>query len=338
MSVGIDIGSKTIKVVELKKEGNSFSLSGSGLVGYNGIPIEKIEDEKDFAPIATIIRKLHKDAKISKRTIGITIPESQVFTRVIKYPLLTDQEIASAMEWEVEQYIPIPKNEAVVQHQIIERNEKSAPPHVKVLLVAAPTILVEKYVRLFQMAGLMVDFIETDLLSLTRSVAPLQGTSLILDFGAKSTDIAITRDKHILFARSLPIAGDALTRTISQGLSIDPIQAEEYKKNYGLNTEVLEGKIEKVLNPLVRMISDEIKKAIHFYQTEEKQDVPKSVIITGGSAGLKEVVPLFTKLLNMEVEVGNPFNNIKINPETAKTLLNYSPLYAIAAGLAMREG
>lgn len=337
MTVGIDIGSKTIKIVELQKDGNSFSLVSSGIASYSERPIDKIEDEKELSAISAVIKKLHKETRITKRNVGISLPENAVFTRTIKFPLLTDQEIASAVKWEAEQYIPIPISDAVVQHKIIERSETTSPPSVLVLLIAAPNALVEKYVRLFQIAGLTVDFVESELLALVRSLAPDKQTVLLLDFGAKNTDIAIAKNRSLVFSRSLPVGGDAITRSIAQGIGVDPVQADEYKKSYGLSPTMLEGKIGQVIKPVVGGIIDEIKKAIHFYQTEGKNPSPTSIILSGGSAGLTDLVPLMTKQLNIEVVVANPFAGLKIDPSSQKTISDYAPLYSVAVGLAERE-
>lgn len=338
MGVGIDVGSKTIKVVELEKNGAVWVLSGSGVVAYSGNQIEKIEDERELSQIAGVIKKIHREARINKRNVTISIPEALVFTRTIRFPYLTDAEIASAIKWEAEQYIPIPINEAVIQHTILERNDKSTPPEVVVLLVAAPIILVEKYIRLFQLAGLSVDSVETELISLVRSLAPEGQTVLLLDFGARSTDIAVSKNKNLVFSRSLSTAGDALTRTLSQKLQVDAVQAEQYKKSYGMSRSLLEGKVAQILSPTLNMVIDEIKKAIHFYQNDEKGDMPKSIIITGGSSGLIDLSSYISKQLGIEVEIGNPFSGIKVDPDAAKTLVNFSPLYAIACGLAEKGG
>src|SRR3990167_1483734 len=153
--VGLDIGSKTIKIVEIRKEGGVNNLAATGIVGYTGNSVEKMTDEKELAQIGQVIRKLHNEAGVSDRNVAISIPEPSVFTRTIKFPLLTDAEIASAVKWESEQYIPIPVAEAIIQHTVLQRNENSSPPEVLVLLVAAPKVVVEKYTKVVQAAGLV---------------------------------------------------------------------------------------------------------------------------------------------------------------------------------------
>ena len=335
MSVGLDIGSKTIKMVELAKDGGKWKLRSSGVVGYSGNPIEHMQDEKELTALAGLIKKLHKESNVSSKEIAIALPEPQVFTRTIKFPLLTDQEVASAVKWEAEQYIPIPINEAIIQHQILERRENASPPEVLALLVAAPRILVEKYVKTAQTAGLTVVAVETALMALVRSLAPADQTVLLVDFGAKSTNIAIAKNGLLSFSRSIPTAGEAFTRAVAQSLGVEPKQAEEYKRTYGLSGNQLEGKISGALGPVFRLVADEIKKAIQFYQSEENGESPQVVVLSGGTSGLPEAISTLSKSLGLEVVIGNPFSKILIDPDTAKKIAPYAPLYSIALGLAL---
>lgn len=335
--IGIDIGTKTIKLVEIQKQGNSYSLTSSGIVGFTGNPVEKIVDDKDLSAVAQIIKKLYKETGVESRDVVLSIPEQGAFTRTIAFPLLTDAEIASAVKWELEQYIPIPANEAISQHVILERNEKSSPPQVTVLLVAAPRVLVEKYTRVVTLAGLNPVAVETELLALTRALSPPDKTILLLDLGASSTDIAISRNGLLSFSRSIPIAGDVFTRAVSQNLGITLVQGEEYKRTYGMAANQLEGKIKAALDPVLRLIVDEIKKAINFYQTEQKAEPPSGVLVSGGGSGMPQLINSLTGLLGLEVSIANPFSRLTVDPETAQKLAPYMPLYSVAVGLALRE-
>jgi type IV pilus assembly protein PilM len=97
---------------------------------------------------------------------------------------------------------------------------------------------------------------------------------------------------------------------------------------------MLEGKIEQILSPILMSVVEEIKKSIHFFQTEEKGEMPKSLILSGGGSGLLELIPFLASQLGMEVVIGNPFTGVKVDSNAAKTIANYSPLYSIAVGLA----
>ena len=337
MSIGLDIGTSSIKVVELSGQGKTVVLKSAGAVAYSGVEIDpNMKDEKAMADLANLIKKLFKDAKITGKDITLALPETQVFTRVMQFPLLNDQEIASAVKWEAEEYIPIPLADAIVEHQILERRENSTPPSVMVLLVAVLRSLVENYVQVLELAGLNVVAVETELVAMTRSLAPEKGTAMIIDFGNKSTDMAIAKDGAIYFTRSLPTAGLAFTRAVAQALNANLPQAEQYKKTYGMDNTQLEGKVGQALLPIMRTIAQEIKKAIHYYQLNLKGDLPTSIILSGGSSGMRGVTPLMTNLLGIEVNMGSPFANVKVDETAAQSLANFTPLYSVAVGLAMR--
>lgn len=338
--IGLDIGSKTIKVVELSPSGNTFDLKAAGVVGIAGLEVEHLIEEKDYASLAETIKKLFRDARISGREINLALSESQVFSRTLKFPLLTDQEVSSAVKWEAEEYIPIPLEEAVVQHQIIERRETgtaSAPPQVTVLLVAVPKAVVEKYLKVVSLAGLTCNAVETELIALVRSLAPKEQTVLIVDFGARSTDLAIARNGQFMFSRSIQTAGEAFTRAVGQYLGVATAQAEEYKKTYGMDPAQLEGKVGTALEPVFRVVAEEIKKVVHYYQVEEHGQAPTTLILSGGTSGLPGIAPTLTKLLGIEVVIGNPFSNVRLDQAAAQNLASYAPLYAVSAGLAMRK-
>lgn len=337
MNVGIDIGSKTIKLVELSKTSAGYRLNASGVVAYNGPGVNEMNDDKEYGNLCGVVKKLKKEAKIESKDASIALPESLVYTRIIKFPLLTDAEIASAVKWEAEQYIPIPVTEAVIQHQVVERRENTTPAQVLVLLVAAPKALVEKYAKVIETCGMNLVSVETELLALVRALAPADQTVLIVDFGAKATDIAVSRRGILSFSRSIPTAGDALTRALEQGLGVAAGQAEEYKRTYGLSSVQLEGRVKIALDPVFRLIAEEIKKTIHYYQSEERGEVPSSVILSGGSSNMPEAMTALTKYLGMEVIMGNPFEKVTLDPQAAKILAGYAPLYSIAAGLAMKD-
>jgi type IV pilus assembly protein PilM len=306
-------------------------------VGYSGNTIDKMIDDKEMSALGQIIKKLHAEAGVSSKEVVISVPEPLVFTRTIKFPLLTDAEIASAVKWEAEQYIPIPISDAIIQHTILQRNETTSPSGVLVLLVAAPRAIVEKYVKVIQFAGLTTVAVETELVALTRSLAPPDKTVLLVDLGAISTNIAIATKGMLSFSRSIPIAGEAFTRAITQGLNVTAQQAEEYKKAYGFTPNQLEGKIKSTLDPVLKLVVDEIKKAISYYLSEEKGDTPSTLIVTGGTSAMPEIISTLSKLTEIEVLVGNPFAKIRIDVETAKKLAPYAPLYGVATGLALRE-
>lgn len=337
MSVGLDIGSRTIKVVQLSREGEKIDLISAGITPYAGKKVVELSDEREMSMLSRLIEKLFNEAKISERDVSIALPDSLVYTRSIKYPLLTDQEIASAVRWEAEQYVPFPVKDAIIEHVILERRENSNPPDVLVLLVAVPRKTVEKYIKVLEMAKINVVSVETELIALARSLGLKGRTVLVVDLGAYSTDLALVKDKMLYFSRSIATAGETLTRSLVQGLGLDYQQAEEYKKAYGLSGEKLEGRVRETLKPAFNLIAEEIKKAIYFYQTEYQSDPPKAIIISGGTASLPELISFIGQTTGLEVIMGNPFQGISVSQQAYKVLSSFAPYYAVAVGLALKE-
>ena len=152
---GLDIGTHSIKAVQLERRGEQFALLAAGITSAPQPGISSDSDQ-DLATVAEAVKKLISDTKIAAKTVNISLPETQTFTRLIELPSLTDQEVASAISWQAEPYIPIPITEAAIDYQIVGRRDPqpNQPGGVQVLLVAAPKAIVAKYTRVASLAGL----------------------------------------------------------------------------------------------------------------------------------------------------------------------------------------
>ncbi|MDP3888664.1 MAG: type IV pilus assembly protein PilM [bacterium] len=334
---GLDIGSTSIKVVQLENDGGKFRLLSLG-AAVAPSPGFASEAESDLIAIATSIKKLCQETKISAKNVITALPEGEVFTRVIEMPQMREDELTDALPWEAEQLVPRPLSEVTLDWRIIDKGEagnKSAK--MKVFLVAAPKGLIEKYIKVLGMAGLEPVAIETEMIAASRALISSTATpTLLLDFGAKTTDVAIVQKGQVIFTRSIPTAGDAFTRSLSSGLSLEPGQAEQYKRAYGLSDKKLEGKIKEVLTPVVKIVSDEIRRAIQSWAEKEKEPLGR-LILTGGTANLPDVSAFLTHELNIEVQVADPFTQLITGQQFAGQIKGNACLFAVAVGLAQKE-
>lgn len=333
--LGLDIGNNSIKIVQLENLGDRFTLVAAGIASSVGGGI--MGTENDLKLLAENIKKLISNTKISTNEVNLSIPESQAFTRLIKLPYLTDEEVVSAISWQAEPYIPIPIQDAILSHVILDRQEPNVQGQggVDVLLVASPKNIIQKYLKVAELAGLKVLSIETELIAMARSLSPVGVTCVVVDLGALTTDIAIVRNKQVVVSRSITTAGTTLTRAISLALSVNTEQAENYKKAYGLDPIKLDGKLVQSIAPVYNEIIEEVKKSIQYYKTEIKRDDPIVLaMITGGGSGIPGLVPYMSEKLGIEIVIGDPFSNIAKDPVLAQTLAVYGPLYSVAVGLA----
>jgi len=332
---GLDIGSSNIKIIQLKKNKDKYQLIAFGSAPSTTKGLLS-ESESDITALAEVIKKLHKDLGIKNKDIAVALPQDQIFTRVITLPNLSNEEIESALQWEAEQYVPIPLSEVILSYEIVGKIKENSTENVEVLLAAAPKSLVEKTIQILKIAGFNPISIEMEIMSIARSLISSDHQSvLIADFGAKATDLAVVEGSTIVLVHSIPTAGDALTRAISLELGLEFSQSEAYKRSYGVDPEKLEGKIVTALKPILNTIINEIKKTIQFYQGKDKPI--QRIIITGGGAALPEINTVLAKEFNLEVQIGDPFSRVIEDSLLSKIPAHERTLYSVAVGLAMKE-
>ena len=332
--IGLDIGSSLIKVAQVAHQGGKFRLLALGKADTPR-PGLASEAAKDHTAVAEAIKKLLADLGIKTQNVMVALPESKITSRVVKMPLMTDEELVSSLEYEADAFVPFPIDDAVLRHQLVKRDEKKKV--CEVLLIAAPKRLVNKYTNLLKLVGLQPLALETEILSLNRALTTTESpNTMIIDFGFHSCNFAISCHGDIFLTRSFPIAGETLTKALAAELKIDPSQAEEYKKAYGLAEEVLEGKIKKILTPLIQSVTGEMKKAIQYFEQEEKETV-KLNILAGGSAGLPNVASDITAALGIETQIADPFALLEFDQKIFAEFLDDGPIYSVVIGLAKRE-
>lgn len=333
---GLDVGSYRLKVVQLTRSGDQYRLAAIGSCPSTQKGLLS-EAESDLTALAEAIKKLYQETKITTKNVVVSLPQDQVFTQVITLPKLSEEELSSALKWEAEQYVPIPLAEVTLAHQIVGTTKEDMKEKLEVLLVAAPTRLINKLVQVLNTAGINPVSLETEILALVRSlVGSNSEVSLLVDLGAKATDMAIVDGGAVVFTRSIPTAGEALTRAVATGLGLGAEQAEAYKKAYGLDPGKLKGKVSGAIEPILDVIVKEMENTLQFYQAE-KGKTARRVLLAGGTAGLPEVVGLLAEKLSLEVQLGDPFVKVVKDELFNKIPKNDLPLYAVALGLAMKE-
>lgn len=335
--IGLDIGAQTIKAVQIQTDKNKRSLLAAGFIPTPVASLTTIS-QKDEQAVGNSINRLVHEMKVTTNEVNVSLPSSKVITRVINVPLMSDNELASSIQWEAEQYIPWQLSKMKIDYAIIEKDPASQK--MKVLLVAAPTELIEKYMRIIQFAGLTIQAIETEVLAVGRCVVnsfPNVDNMLLLTMGATTTEIALTRKKDLVYTKSYPIGGNTFTRSIAEDLGFEAVQAEEYKKTYGLEEDKLEGKIAKIMAPYFSNIIAEMEKTVAFFKEQYPSEEVNTVIVSGGSAKLPGLVFAITKTLGIDSQVNNPFVNIYVDPKVLPIITPDAPIYTASVGLALKE-
>ncbi|KKU88012.1 MAG: Type IV pilus assembly protein PilM [Candidatus Gottesmanbacteria bacterium GW2011_GWA2_47_9] len=336
-SVGLDIGSHSIKLVELIREKTSVSLRAAGTVPT---PPKALVSTlaADHEALAIAIKKLFADTGVSSREVNIALPESQVFTRVIEVPQLSSRELVSAIQWEAEQYIPLPLEQVNVDFTVLRDGKETGTNKMDVLLVAAPKALIEKYTNILELANITTVGAETEIIAASRALVrstPTIKTVMVVSLGAQTTDLAILRSGVLAFTRSISAGGEAISRAVAQGLEFNLTQAEEFKKTYGVEGDKLEGKIVAATKPVMDTIVAEMKRAVSFYQEKYKNEQVETVLLSGGTARLPGIVVFIAGEMEIEAQLANPWIGIAKDPRFA-VLDSEGSVFTVAVGLALR--
>jgi len=333
---GLDIGRAFIKLAQIRTNGGRRELVA---VGNVPTPAEglKTESKPQIKELSEVIKNLVKSSKASGNKCSVSIVEAQAVTRLVELPNLTDKELASAINWEADQYIPLPLKDVNLQYNVLFRPPPGALGKMQVILIAAPKKVVEKYLEVVKMAGLSLQAIETESASLARALSqPQDPLSLIVSMGAVSSELILVKGGNVYFSRSIASGGLALTKTIMSEFSLSEKQAEEYKMAYGLIEDKLSGKIAAVLRPALDILIVEILKAVEYGRTHMQGDLLNRAIICGGGAYLPDLAEYFAEKTSMEVLLGDPWANFSKQGLILK-IPGQASYYSVATGLALRS-
>jgi len=209
-----------------------------------------------------------------------------------------------------------------------------------VLVIASPKNIEAKYIKLLDFVGLRPKALETEIIAVARSLVgnnPFSPSTLIMQFGAATTDFATVSKGLIWLTRSISTGGTALTRALAQHFNFEMNQAEQYKKIYGLTEDQLEGKVFEALKPVVDIIAGEAKRVIQAFETKYSTDPIKRVVVSGGGAKMPGLVIYLANTLGLEVQEADPWYSIVKEKDAVPKLAQDAPSYSVAVGLALRE-
>ncbi len=332
--LGIDIGSSSIKIIELKKQGGRAMLSTYGFS-------ENLDDLDQASPekIAVIINKICADANMTSRKAVSALPTFSVFSSIINLSGVSKKDLPSAINWEAKKVIPLPPEEMILDWKKIETSgQASDKNNIKVLLTGAPRSLVKRYVDIFKSAQINLLSLETETFALIRSLLGSdKSTVMIVEIGAKTTSFAIIDQSIPTLNRSIDVGGWTITQAISHSLNIGLERAEQFKYDLGVSSyDSPNNAIPKTIIESLSPIVNEMKYALNLFQSKNNKKVDK-IILTGGSALLMNFTEYLTKILDITVVAGNPWTPVSYPLDLKPLLDEIAPRMAISIGLALRE-
>jgi type IV pilus assembly protein PilM len=334
---GLDIGTSAIRIVQLQGNGPIKSLTK-----YGYMPIEvktaQSDSKADQAKLIEAVKELVGQARIMTRNVVVGIPSGRVFTTVVDFDRLPQNELAKSIRFQAESVIPTPIADATIDWaQIgdspVDKNK------VEVLLSSVANDFVEARLDMLESAGLNVIAFEPDSLALTRAILPPESTApqMALDIGSLTTDLVIAMNGAPHLTRAIPTGSDAIIKSAMQNLNIDQAQATQFVNKFGLSKDKLEGQIHQAIIGTVDLLIGEIDKSIKFFHKRYGDNAKlERIIVTGSASALPEFPLYIANKFGVSVEIGNAWRNVAFDAGRQNELLALSNHFGVAAGLAER--
>lgn len=340
--VGLDIGTSSIKVCQLKE-----TKKGVQLVAFDSImlPPDTIRDGQVMhAPqLSQRIQEVYALNKIRNRRSAISMAGHSVIIKKISLPEMTEEELEDSIQWEAEQYIPFDIKDVHVDAQII--NPHAGQGQMDVLLVAAKRAVIDEMVEVVRDARVDPAVVDVDAFALFNCFelnhdVPREETVALVNIGASTINIHIVADGLSAFTRDITIGGNLLTEEISKQFAV-PWEEAEHMKTSSETTLSMSGvlrEVQRISERISEQLVSEIQRSLDFFAATSMNAEISTIYLSGGAALQTGLIEGLERRLGAEVRAINPFQNVLVDPKKfdLASLQRMAPIAAIAVGLARR--
>lgn len=354
--VGIDVGSSSVKVVQLRKKKGRAILETYGelaLGPYAGFSVGQVTN-LPAEKIAEAIKDVLQGANVTTVSAGVSIPFKSSLVSLIELPHVDQKQLQEMIPLEARKYIPVPISEVTMDWWVVpseygneldfaegvdEDNNRTRPmdQKVQVLVVSIHNDVLSTYSSIVKGANLNASFFEIEMFSSTRAL--LSGEKnpvMIFDMGASSTKVYILDRGVVKYSHIINKGSQEITVSISKGLNVTFDRAEHVKRNLGTATPQEEKNVYEIISLTLDFIFSEANSVILNYQRRFNKPVSK-VILTGGGVAMKGVYELAKANFQTEVIMGDPFQKVEA-PAFLEDVLKVTGLeFSTALGLALRK-
>jgi len=337
--IGIDIGSSSIKLLQLKEQKGVYTLLNAGIVP---LPSEAIVDNTlmDSFLIVEAVKKLITCLGVKVKDVACSISGNSVIIRKIILPVMSPDELEDQITWEAEQYIPFDINDVNIDFQILSPDVVD-PSKMNVLLVASKKDIVNDYVVVFNEAGLQLSVVDVDSFAvqntfeINHDVKPEEIIALV-NIGASVMNINVVKNGITLFTRDVQMGGNLYTEEIQKQMGVGSKDAESMKM---LVHETLDPEVISVIGKVNDNITQEIRRSLDFYNSTANDDRVTSVYLSGGCSKIYNLLNAISEKLGLPVEMINPFAKLKYSEKDfdPEYLQEIGPFMAVTVGLAIRR-
>ena len=342
--VGVDIGSSSLKVVQLKKHAGKAILETYGelaLGPYAGLEVGQATN-LPADKIAETLMDLLREAKVTTKECGVSIPFARSLLTLVELPRRENkEEQKTVIELEARKYIPVPISEVQLDWFIVPDDDPAgahASSKVRVLLVAVHNDELTLLQNVMRGANLEASFYEIEIFSTIRAVVdePVKPV-MVLDIGAATTKAYVVEHGVVALSHTIPSGGQDATRSIAVAGNMSIAAAEALKKNTGLAAaKGGAANIRPSIEVVYSRIFAEARRVLAQYETTHQKAVA-AVILTGGGGVMKELGPYAQSAFSVDVRVADPFSKTEAPAFIRPVLQEIGPEFAVAVGVALRK-
>ena len=338
--VGVDIGSSSIKAVELKRAGKGLVVSK---LSMENLDPENVVDGAivDTNAVSNVISKIFAENKIKTRDVATSVSGHSVIVKKLSLEQMTNEELNEAIQMEAAQHIPFDIAEVNLDYQVLEADPES--PVMEVLLVAVKKDKILNYTNVLTMAGKTPAVVDIDAFALQNVYEynydpPSDATVALLNLGGSVMNINIVRGRTPLFTRDVSVGGNQYTDFLQKELDLGFEEAEQVKMGGSVAGISDEARI-PVMQSVSEIIALEMQKTFDFFRATAGGEHLQKLYIAGGSAKVYGLVDLLKQEFSIPVEELNPFRQIGYDESSAvgEFVSENAPRLAVAVGLALRS-
>lgn len=338
--VGLDIGSSSIKAVELRRSKGTLQLVHAGLepLGSDIVVDSMIVDS---GSVSNSIAKLFAEANISSRSVATSVSGHSVIVKKITMPAMPEDELDETLQTEAAQHVPFDISDVNLDFQLLTDNP--AATQLDVLLVAVKKDKILNYTNVLSLAGKTPAIVDVDAFALQNcyeyNYQPTEDTTVaLLNVGASVMNINVVKGATTLFTRDVPVGGNQYTDALQKELDLSFADAESFKLGKPLGT-VSEDAKPPVLQQVTEIIVLEIQKTFDFFRATAAGEHIERIYMAGGSVEIPGLMEALRSEFSIPVEILNPFHRIEQSPEmmSSPLLASNTSQLAVAVGLALRS-
>lgn len=340
-AIGLDIGSSSIKIVQLRREKEKVILDTYGEIAlgpYAGLVAGQavhLGEEK----LVEAIKDLMREAKITARDAVVAIDSSAAFVSLVKVPKVDDAELRSMMPFEARKYIPIPLTEVQMDwwHIPTTINIGATERMINVVLAAVKNETLTMYDRVVKRLELANVEYEIQGYSVMRSVSPRSGGMLLYaDIGAQYTTLSLVHNSTVLDMHVISRGSQDSTIQLSKALSVPIDTAEETKRMFGYLGDKSNPYVKDVMQLSSYPLFGEVARLSLMYERKYNQSI-EGIILAGGGARLPGVLDAYAETVHIPGRVATPFEQVDVPPFLHEMIERIGPSYAVAVGCALKK-